>query len=156
MDNNRTRLFVVSSLVALAALASGCAAVQKVSGPSIAKPEIAITAVSMETFSERGAGGQLELNVANPNPVAMPLKYIEWEMSISGDRAVVGRIDVSGQIPANGSLPVSAALEVLAADAERVVPHLTEGMRDYQLYGVLHVATAKGDMGIRFQATGTL
>jgi hypothetical protein len=143
------------ALLVLPVVLLGCATVQK-AGIGVDKPKVDVQSVSMETFSLRAVGGQLEMNVLNPNPIAVPIRYLEWELSIAGDQAVSGRVDVSGQIPAKGSMPISAALEVLSADAERVAPHLAEGMRDYQLKGILHVQTAAGDMKVPFESSGVL
>ena len=143
------------TLLVLPVLLVGCATVQK-AGIGVDKPKVDVKSVSMETFSPQAVGGQLELAVLNPNPIAVPLRYIEWELSVAGDRAVSGRVDVSNQLPAKGYIPISAALEVLSADAERVAPHLAEGMRDYQLRGILHVATAAGDMKVPFESSGVL
>jgi LEA14-like dessication related protein len=125
-------------------------------GPSVAKPKVEVTSVTMEAFSQRGVGGQMELKVANPNPVALPLRYVDWELSVGGDRAVSGHFDLPQNLPANGSAPLSVALEVLAADALRITPHLAEGMRDYQLHGVLHFQAPAGDMSVGFQSEGVL
>jgi len=135
--------------------AGGCAAMQRVPGHTAPKARVDVTAVTMEAFSKRSVGGQLELSVQNPSRVVVELRYLEWEMSVGGDR-VVGRTELNGQIPANASAPLSAALEVLAADAERVVPHLDEGIRDYELHGVLHYDTPSGDASVGFQSSGTL
>ncbi len=138
----------------LLAYGTGCGTLHM--GPSVAKPKVEVTRITMEAFSARGVGGQMELSVANPNPVTLPLRYVEWEMSVGGDRAVSGHIDVPQQLPANGAVPVSVALEVLAEDAFRVIPHLADGMRDYQLHGVLHFQTPFGDMSVGFQSSGVL
>jgi hypothetical protein len=123
------------------------------------KVGVTVTAVTMEAFSKRAVGGQLEMTVANPSQQVMSLRYIDWELAVGGE-AVTGRTEVSGQLPAEGSAPVSAALEVLAADAERVVPQLDEGLRDYQLRGVLHYeTTAHGRVAhktVGFEAAGVL
>ena len=145
----------VATFVMFATFGAGCAAMQRVPGQTVQKAHVDVKAVTMEAFSKRSVGGQLELSVQNPSKVVVQLRYIEWEMSVGGDR-VVGRTDVNGQIPAQTSAPLSAALEVLAADAERVVPHLDEGMRDYELHGVLHYGTPSGDASVGFQSTGTL
>jgi LEA14-like dessication related protein len=143
-------------LVTLAAFtSSGCTNLIH-AGPSVKNPQVEVKSVSMETFSTRGVSGQMELNVANPNPVALPLSYVEWEIAIAGDRAVSGHFDVPKNLPANGNAPISVALDVLAADAGRVVPHLAAGSRDYQLHGVLHYATPIGDMSVGFQSDGVL
>jgi hypothetical protein len=151
MRTTKSFLFLVLPVLLL-----GCATVQKSTGIGVDKPKVDVTSVSMETFSLEAVGGQLELAVLNPNPIAVPLRYIDWELSIAGDRAVTGRVRIDDQIPAMGSLPVSAALEVLASDAERVAPHLAEGLREYQLRGQLHFATAAGDLAVPFESYGTL
>jgi LEA14-like dessication related protein len=143
------------ALVVLGALESGCTNLLH-TGPSVQKPQVEVKSVSMEAFSLRGVSGQMELQVANPNPVALPLSYVEWEIAIAGDRAVSGHFDVPANLPANGNAPISVALDVLAADAGRVVPHLEAGTRDYQLHGVLHYASPIGDMSVGFQSDGVL
>jgi LEA14-like dessication related protein len=146
--------FLAVALVALATFTSGCNLMHM--GPSVKDPKVEVKSVSMEAFSLRGVSGQMELSIANPNPVSLPLRYVEWEMSIAGDRAVSGHFDVPENLPANGAAPVSVALEVLAADAGRVVPHLAAGSRDYQLHGVLHFQSPIGDMSVGFQSDGVL
>jgi LEA14-like dessication related protein len=141
-------------LLSLSALASGCNLLKM--GPSVKDPKVEVKSVSMEAFSLRGVSGQMELAIANPNPVSLPLRYVEWEISVSGDRAVSGRFDLPKSLPANGAAPVSVALDVLAADASRVAPHLVAGNRDYQLHGVLHFQSPIGDMSVGFQSDGVL
>jgi len=150
----RKSFTLLSFSLLLMALASGCNLLKM--GPAVKDPKVEVKSVSMEAFSLRGVSGQMELNVANPNPVSLPLRYVEWEISVSGDRAVSGRFDVPTSLPANGAAPVSVALDVLAADASRVAPHLVAGARDYQLHGVLHFQSPIGDMSVGFQADGVL
>ena len=147
------KAYIATFLLLLVSL-SGCNLVHM--GPAVQNPKVEVKSVSMESFSLRGVDGQMELNIANPNPVSLPLRYIEWEMSVGGDRAVSGHIDVPENLPANGAAPVSVALEVLAADAFRVAPHLAAGARDYQLHGVLHFQSPIGDMSVGFESSGVL
>ena len=154
MRKSFSPLSFASLLLALAALASGCNLLKM--GPAVKDPQVEVKSVSLEAFSLRGVSGQMELNVANPNPVSLPLRYVEWEISVSGDRAVSGRFDLPTSLPANGAAPVSVALDVLAADAARVVPHLVAGSRDYKLHGVLHFQSPIGDMSVGFESDGVL
>jgi hypothetical protein len=157
-----TRIAFFSALLALSAVASGCGTLGTAFTPVpvVKQPQVEVTAISMEAFSARGVGGQMELSVANPNTMDLRLRYIEWRMSVGGDQAVGGTIGVREDLPAKGAKPLSIPLEVLADDAFRVVPHLNEGDRDYQLTAVLHYRsadpTADGSMKVAFQSSGVL
>jgi hypothetical protein len=172
-SNTSNRKLVLAPFLLLVAATGACASFSNRPAAGVARPDVDVTDVSLDAFSARSVAGQVAMQVNNPSQVVMALKYVEWEMSVEGER-VSGRYDLAQaiSIPANGSAPIAAALEVLPVDAERVAPHLGSGDRavggdgsvvtengypiDYTLHGVLHFQTAKGEVTVGFESAGTL
>ncbi len=176
-SNTRIRKLVLAPLLLLVTATSACGTLANRPssglGAGMSPPDASVTAVSLDAFSARSVAGQVAMQVNNPNSVAMALRFVEWEMSVEGEK-VSGRYDLAHaiSIPANASAPIAATIEVMPEDAERVAPHLGSGERavggdgrvvtaggypiEYELRGVLHFQTAKGEVTVPFQSAGTL
>jgi LEA14-like dessication related protein len=117
---------------------------------------VEVKAVALASVSLSGVRADLDLAIVNPNAVALPLRHIDWEMAIAGDRAVTGDIDLSMEIPAKGTAPVQTSIAIGAMDAARVAPKIAQGRRDYALRADLRFATSLGDITVTVESRGTL
>jgi LEA14-like dessication related protein len=109
---------LASILCFLALLAGGCGSVQR--------PTASFHTMSIADVSPRGFVMNVDVDVANPNSVPLPLTNVDYGLSLAGVRVVDdGKIKPQASIPANGhgtiTIPVPLSFENLlsAGDAIR-------------------------------------
>jgi len=144
----------MTRMLALAALAvTGCSLfTHTVERPTVDVRNVALSSVSLMA----GAEGTVRLDVQNPNPVGVPLRSIDWQISVAGAPAVRGHVDVSQTIPARGVAPVTASLQIGASDAVEVARHMAGGAREYALDARLTFSTAVGPLEVDVHKDGDL
>ncbi len=99
---------------------------------------------------------RVDVTVANPNPVALPLRAIDWELSVGGAGPMRGRVDASEAIPAKATAPVEVAIAVHPGNAAAMIARVASGNRAYRLRAVLHFETRAGDVAAPIDVTGEL
>jgi LEA14-like dessication related protein len=106
-----------SLLLALALLTAGCGSVQR--------PTASFRAMSIADVSPRGFVMNIDVDVANPNSVALPLINVDYGVSLAGVRVVDGgQVKPQASIPANGhstiTIPVPLSFENLLSAEEAI------------------------------------
>lgn len=141
------------SIFAAAALAltAGCPMVAPVEKPTV-KPR----GVTLVSISWSGVDARVDVDIINPNAIALPLRLFDWELSIGGGRAVTGKTELSESIPAKSSAPVATTIRLGASEASDVGSRIVAGRRDYRLKGTLHFSTSLGDLRVPFTQDGHL
>ena len=104
-------------LCVLAGLAGGCSSAQR--------PTAAFKAMSIGDVSAKGFLMNVDVDVANPNPVALPLTNADYSVSLAGIKVVDGgKIKPDARIPANGhstiTIPVPLTFENLLSAEEAI------------------------------------
>ncbi|MEZ4401603.1 MAG: LEA type 2 family protein [Kofleriaceae bacterium] len=139
------------ALLALCAPVAACFLARPVE-----QPTATVRAVNLELRSLTAVGGDLTLDVHNPNSFSLPVTSLDWELSVGGARAVIGQAALSQTLPAMGSAPVTTALAVDLRAALDAASAVARGARDYQLAVRLHVSTRLGDLTVDVVHRGTL
>ena len=107
-------------------------------------------------MSLTGAVLRADFDVTNPNSIAIPIKAVDWEVSIGGAEPFRGRAEVDTTIPAYGSAPLAVDVELSAVTAVTTIKAISGGARDYRIGGVIHFATPIGQISMTFQEEGTI
>ena len=143
--------------LAFVTFAGACAALPK---QPIEQPTVDVTAVAITEISADGLTGAIDMNVLNPNLRAVPLTWVDWELSIGGRATIIGRCDVRTTIPGLSSAPIAATLRLDGFQAAEVAPRIAQlvadGHRDYRLRTTLHFSSALGDVAVTVDKDGTL
>jgi LEA14-like dessication related protein len=110
----------------LASLLLGLMLVTGVGCGSVQRPTASFRTMSVSDVSARGFVMNVDVDVANPNSVAIPLTNVDYGLSLAGVRVVDGgKVKPEARIPANGhstiTIPVPLTFENLlsAGDAIR-------------------------------------
>ncbi len=101
----------------IASLAGGCSAIQK--------PGVAFKAMNVRDINAEGFTMNFDLDVTNPNAIALPLGDSDYTLKLSGATVVQGNIKPAGTLPAGGamsvSLPVTMTYENLLKAEKAIV-----------------------------------
>jgi LEA14-like dessication related protein len=108
----RTSLLLIPML-----LTGGCGSVQR--------PTASFRTMSISDVSPRGFVMNVEVDVANPNSIALPLTNVDYGVLLGGVRVVDGgKIKPEASIPANGrstiTIPVPLTFENLLSAEESI------------------------------------
>lgn len=142
----------LTKLVPVLVLVAGCGLI----GKPLEKPSVKLNRVAVGSVSFTGLDGQIDFDIMNPNAVSLPLRAMDWELSVGGARAVTGRADLAATIPAKAAAPVAAAFHADAMDAADVGARLASGSRDYRVKGVLYFSTSLGELSVGFTQDGVI
>jgi LEA14-like dessication related protein len=134
------------------ACASGCPGVAK----PLEKPTVSVTSVSVTSVSLTGLDARISFSITNPNAFGLPLKAVDWELSISGAAPVRGRATLSETIPAKGAAPVDVDVRVSATAAVETATKIASGGNQYRVRGTLHFESRFGDIAVAFDETGSM
>jgi len=130
----------------------GCPGITK----PLEKPTVSLQGVEVTSVSLAGLDARVSLSIMNPNSIGLPLRALDWELSIGGASPIRGRANLSENIPARGTAPVDVDLHVSATTAMETATRIASGANDYHVSGVLHFETKLGDIAVEFDHTGEL
>ena len=151
------RAFAVS---AVAAVAAGCALVALSGCPGVLapleKPTLDLRGVSVVSVSFSGLRADARFDILNPNSIGVPLRAVDWELSIGGATPMRGRFDLNRTIPAKGSAPVVVEISIGTTSAAEMASRLAGGATDYHVSGTMHFQTSRGDIAVAFDHSGGL
>ncbi|HEX5760685.1 MAG TPA: LEA type 2 family protein [Thermoanaerobaculia bacterium] len=116
MSGRRARLGPALAVSALAL--AGCAGLGLES--VFEQPDVRLTDLAVERVTFDGADLRFEFEVANPNPVRLPLGGIDYELRIDGERLLDGLDEQGMEIAASGETPVALPLTLRFSDLRRV------------------------------------
>lgn len=138
--------------VTFAVLLSGCPGVLS----PLEKPTLDLRGVSVVSVSLSGLRADAGFDILNPNSIGIPLRAVDWELSIGGATPMRGRFDLNQTIPAKGSAPVTVEISIGTTAAAEMASRLASGATDYHLSGTMHFQTSLGDIAVVFDHSGGL
>lgn len=140
----------------LCPLAPGCSSLT-----GLQRPTASVAGMTLGEVDERGFTLNFDVDVDNPNGVALPLAAADYKLGLGGVKVLDGSADPAGSIPARGSrrvaLPVTVAFENVLA-AEQAVRD-SGGAVPYDLSGGLSFDTGNpllGSLRVPLRYSGTL
>jgi LEA14-like dessication related protein len=111
---------------------------------------------TVRNVSVSSTGGELSVDVMNPNAFNVPLSGIDWQLTIGGARAVTGKVSLQQTIPAEGVSPITTSLSINPLDAAMVAAALGTGARNYEISAKLHFSTGVGQLDVEVTKQGEL
>ena len=73
---------------------------------SVKQPTASFKSMNVTDVTPQGFTMAFDLDVANPNPVALPISAADYKIGLAGVNVLDGKANPSGTIPANGSIPL--------------------------------------------------
>ena len=73
---------------------------------TVKQPTASFKSMDVTDVTPQGFTMAFDLDVANPNPVALPISQADYKIGLAGVNVIDGKANPSGTIPANGSIPV--------------------------------------------------
>ena len=144
-----------SFFILLAIFTVGCSSL------NVQKPTGTITGMNVKSIDASGFTMNFDVDLKNPNTVALPLSTADYKLGLGGVNVVEGKAKPEGSIPAGGSksitLPVTLTYENLLAAEQAIVKG--GGDVPYSLDGGLSVETGMpmlGKVRVPLQYSGTL
>lgn len=93
-------LIRTAALLFVAVLGTGCAAL------NVKQPTASIRSADVQDMTADGVTVNFDVNVQNPNSVAIPLSAAKYKLAFSGVEVLSDEAKPEASIPANGSVPV--------------------------------------------------
>jgi LEA14-like dessication related protein len=146
----------LAAFLALFALASGCSSL------NVQKPTASLRSANVADVTQEGLTVNFDVDVDNPNAVAIPLSAADYKLSLGGVRVVDDRVKPKGSIPANGSLPVTVPVTLSFQDLLSAQQAIARGGGDvpYDFDGALEFSPGGlpfgGPLRVPLRASGTL
>jgi hypothetical protein len=137
------------------AAAAVCAACPRPK-PRVERP---IPTLSGASVRRGGLGALLvraDIDVTNPNSFPIELQAVDWELSIGELGAMRGRASYELSIAGGATAPVAIRVRLPPAAAAPVTAHLATGTGRVRVAGVMHFFSARGDVAVTFDVTGTV
>src|SRR5438128_4016128 len=92
---------------------------------NLQKPTAAVTGMAVKGVDANGFTMNFDVDVTNPNSVALPLAAADYKLSLAGTNVLNGKAKPEGSIPARESrtvtLPVTLTYENLLAAEQSIV-----------------------------------
>jgi len=127
----------------------------------VEKPSAAVKAMSVKDVNNSGFTMNFDVEVSNPNTVALPFTNADYKLALGGVQVVDGKAKPDGAIPAKGSksvaVPVTLSYENLLAAEKAIVK--SGGNIEYTFDAGLSVNTGAsffGDVRVPLKYSGTL
>jgi LEA14-like dessication related protein len=73
---------------------------------AVKQPTASFKSMNVTDITPQGFTMAFDLDVANPNGVALPISMADYKIGLGGVNVLNGKANPSGTIPANGSIPV--------------------------------------------------
>lgn len=141
-----------TALLFAALLLAGCPGITR----PLEKPTASFRGMSSASVGLSGLSATAGFSIQNPNSVGLPLRAVDWELSIGGSAPVRGRVELSETIPAKGSAPIDVNIKVSPGAAIGIGRRISSGNKNYEIRGVLHFQTRFGDIAVGFDHNGSL
>lgn len=146
----------ILGLLLLCAVAPGCSML------NLRQPTASLRGARVADVSPQAVTAIFDLNIENPNSVALPVSAASYQLSLSGVQVLSDQTKPDGTLPANGSLPVTLPVQLrfdqLLA-AEQAIAR-SGGNVPYQFDGGLTFSSGKlaslGELKVPLHFTGTL
>jgi LEA14-like dessication related protein len=154
MRTNTAR--IPGACVALLALVGGCANL------SLRRPTASFRSMSVDDVTGRGFTMNVDVDVENPNSVALPLAGLDYSLDLEGIEVNQrGKVRGSSRIPASGSETITVPVPVTFANLLQAEEAIRRGGGDvsYRLDAGLSFDTGTpllGDLRVPFEHRGTL
>jgi len=146
------RILPKALILVIAVTLAACGALS----PMAEKPDVTVRSVSLSAAGFTGMDGNVSMDVYNPNGFGMPLKRVEWTLSVGSAQAVRGSFELSETIPAKGSAPVEGRIHIGVGAAVGVAAAIAEGIRTYNIQATLTFQTRLGDLKANVSHQGEL
>jgi LEA14-like dessication related protein len=115
----------------------------------VKRPTAKLNRMDVVDITPKGFTMSFDLDLANPNPVALPLADSEYALALGGTKVLEGKANPGGMLPANGSatikLPVTITYENLLTARRAIVN--ASGTVPYALTGKIGVGGKGGLFG---------
>lgn len=122
-------------ILALLLSAAGCRTVVE---QALEKPTLSLREVRLMEMGLLSQRTQLVLNVANPNPVPLPVRAVRYKVALAGMQIADGETDEAFVVPAKGEtdikLQVRTNMLELAGQAANMLTNFN-GRVDYEISG---------------------
>jgi LEA14-like dessication related protein len=117
---------LLAPIACIAALAlAGCAG----GGHLFARPQVALREATLTGLSREGADLVLDFAVTNPNRVGLPLRGVDYQVQVNGERFLAGSEGDRVDIPAHGAVRVTVPVTLRYDDLARVLKTLSDHPR---------------------------
>ena len=128
---------------------------------SLQRPSASVAGMNLGNVDERGFTMNFDVNLSNPNSVALPLAAADYKLGLGGVQVLDGKAKPTGSVPANGTrvvtLPVSVTFDHLLS-AEQAIRG-SGGDVPYDLDAALSFDTGNplfGSLRVPLRHSGTL
>jgi LEA14-like dessication related protein len=115
----------ITPFLRLALLIPICLLSVACSGAGLQKPTAAVKGMSLGGVNATGLTMNFDVDVTNPNAVAIPLTTTDYGLSLGDTKVLDGKSDLTGDLPAGGTrslvLPVAVTFENLMAAEQALV-----------------------------------
>jgi LEA14-like dessication related protein len=123
---------------------------------TLERPTATLQSLTLRNASLSGLDVRAELSIANPNSIAIPLRAVDWELTIADSSPLRGRVHADATIPAKASAPAVADIHISPTSAATMLSRIAAGERSYHLRATLHFETTLGDVAVPIDTTGML
>lgn len=159
MASPMKRRTLLRGLIILPAAVTGAVAgCSIIPPPNLQSPRVALADLALTKVSLKDLTFQVDLDVQNPNPIALPLRDIQIGLSVFDVRLTDGKVaDNRIDIPATGQLRVPVTFVVPLDQMIQVLDNLLArpwDTLDYRLAG--RATWGPGPFSLPFERTGRL
>lgn len=122
------------SLVSIACAAGlGCSAIGK---RLVEQPKVALDRVNVRDVGGSGATVVFGVRVDNPNPFALKVDALRYEVEIGGKPLSTGQLDQAAEVAGNGNTVVEIPIAVKYSDVfSSLTSFLSNGSSTYRIKG---------------------
>ncbi|MBU1169082.1 MAG: LEA type 2 family protein [Proteobacteria bacterium] len=146
----RLKWFVpVMMMLSSVMFVSGCATLKQL----IKKPTIEFSGMAVKEMTLFDGTYVFTFNVANPNPLGVPIEKISYDLKIDGKEFFQGDLDNKETVPGNGMIPVDVPVQLYYLDFfKTLVDFVGKDHFEYDLSGSVFIY----GLSIPFHTTGQL